>query len=909
MKHVTLFSQLAEYQTFMGGGDSLKPNVSYVREDGKVYATGDVSEDFSGAVVYARYNITDDMSKTGLFNMSNVKALKVDGEVMEFEPEVEMSGELTVLGENISFDMENETYTVPDEYLFDNTKLSSLVVRPANGDISAYNAICLSISMGGMNYPMPLMFEEAEGMGIVVDYENNMIDLYPLLEMLSMYYPGNTSVCMLSVGENYETFVFGDTLVSFSGIFGGMPAVFDFESAGEHELEVLLKDEESLDGMFTNNSEVNYGLVEVVIPDTVKYLHEYCFAYDNNLFKVTIPESVESVGSYCFAYCSSLTDVSFLGENVKSICSYAFNYCENLTTITLPDSIETLEYGAFRDCCQLNSVKLPNGISALNSQTFYGCLVLDNVVIPDSVTVIDETCFYDCWGLKNITLSKSLNKIGYLSFKNCSGITSITLPESLTSIDSYAFDSCVNLKEIYALPSTAPSIDNISFYRVPETGVLYYPYGSDYNSWKRGSLLNWEFVADFTATLCTSLTITANNVKWNETTTTIQYTATVNGVNCLGNTITGVVITGTTVSEVFEENQSDKTFERVVTFEFMGVTATTNISQSGNLKHLGFTAINNCQFTFTKNGDGDDIRYSTDYGVTWTALPNGESTPQIKSGETIFWVSSITPSDEGIGYFSSTSKFKAHGNVMSLLYGDNFKEETSLEGKDYVFKNLFNNCSYLIDASTLILPATTLATRCYDSMFYNCVNLTTAPELPATTLAEYCYLYMFQRCWSLTTAPELPATTLAEKCYCNMFTDCKSLTTSPELPATTLANDCYYSMFAGCSGLTTAPELPATTLADGCYLYMFKDCTNLTTAPELPSTTLAERCYWYMFDNCTSLNRITMLATDISASNCLNGWVNGVASTGTFVKHPDMDSLPTGIHGIPEGWTVEDYQG
>ena len=82
MKHVTLFSQLAEYQTFMGVGDGLKPNVSYVREDSKVYSTGAASEDFSGAVVYARYNITEDMSKNGLFSTSNVKTLKVDGEVI-----------------------------------------------------------------------------------------------------------------------------------------------------------------------------------------------------------------------------------------------------------------------------------------------------------------------------------------------------------------------------------------------------------------------------------------------------------------------------------------------------------------------------------------------------------------------------------------------------------------------------------------------------------------------------------------------------------------------------------------------------------------------------------------------------------------------------------------------------------
>ena len=107
------------------------------------------------------------MSKMGLFNTSNVKAMKVDGEVLEFEPEVEMSDEITVLGENISFDMESGAYTVPDEYLFDNSKLRSLVVRPVNGNVSDYNAVCLSISMSGMNYPMPLMFEEADDMGIV----------------------------------------------------------------------------------------------------------------------------------------------------------------------------------------------------------------------------------------------------------------------------------------------------------------------------------------------------------------------------------------------------------------------------------------------------------------------------------------------------------------------------------------------------------------------------------------------------------------------------------------------------------------------------------------------------------------------------------------------------------------------
>lgn len=124
------------------------------------------------------------------------------------------------------------------------------------------------------------------------------------------------------------------------------------------------------------------------------------------------------------------------------------------------------------------------------------------------------------------------------------------------------------------------------------------------------------------------------------------------------------------------------------------------------------------------------------------------------------------------------------------------------------------------------------------------------------------------------------------------------------LPATTLADDCYHSMFADCTSLTTAPELPATTLADDCYSEMFNNCTSLTTAPELPAATLKLYCYHSMFAGCTKLNYIKMLATDISASSCLYNWVNGVASSGTFVKNPAMTTLPTGSSGIPSGWTV-----
>lgn len=116
-------------------------------------------------------------------------------------------------------------------------------------------------------------------------------------------------------------------------------------------------------------------------------------------------------------------------------------------------------------------------------------------------------------------------------------------------------------------------------------------------------------------------------------------------------------------------------------------------------------------------------------------------------------------------------------------------------------------------------------------------------------------------------------------------------------------------MLDGCTSLTTAPELPATTLASNCYTYMFYGCTSLTTAPDLPATTLTNYCYYYMFDGCTSLNYIKAMFTTAPSGSSPNyyttNWVNGVASTGTFVKNSAATWDVTGVNGIPTGWTVE----
>ena len=299
-------------------------------------------------------------------------------------------------------------------------------------------------------------------------------------------------------------------------------------------------------------------------------------------------------------------------------------------------------------------------------------------------------------------------------------------------------------------------------------------------------------------------------------------------------------------------------------------------------EYLTFVAKEDGTFQLSTNA----VSYSLDNGLTWTNLSSNTASPTVTAGNKIMWKAQLTPTNnDGIGTFSSTAEFDVQGNVMSLLYGDNYKGQTNLTGKNYAFRKLFYGNTKLKDVSKMSLPATTLSSNCYRATFSGCTNLISAPELPATTLTEYCYNNMFYNCTSLTKAPELPATTLAQWCYESMFYGCTSLTKAPELPATTLVNRCYGNMFYGCTSLVNAPELPAATLAEYCYYNMFYGCTSLIKAPELSATTLAENCYSQMFRDCTSLVNAPELPATILVRHCYNIMFSGCTS---LTKAPEL---------------------
>ena len=244
--------------------------------------------------------------------------------------------------------------------------------------------------------------------------------------------------------------------------------------------------------------------------------------------------------------------------------------------------------------------------------------------------------------------------------------------------------------------------------------------------------------------------------------------------------------------------------------------------------------------------------YSID-GSEWVSLAAGTSTPAINAGQIISFKANnpTVNSLYGIGTFTISKQCNLKGNCMSMLAYDDADSMTTV--KDYGFYKLFQSCTNIINVEKGFLPATKIGRNSYSQMFDGCSNLITAPVLSAISVGIYCCSQMFRNCSSLVTPP-------------------------PELPALSTGQYCYSFMFYGCSKIEEAPLLPATKLRDGCYSSMFYGCSNLAY--------------------------IKMLAPDISASECLDSWVNGVALSGTFVKNKKATWNVIGTSGVPEGWDV-----
>ncbi len=117
-----------------------------------------------------------------------------------------------------------------------------------------------------------------------------------------------------------------------------------------------------------------------------------------------------------------------------------------LTSVTIPDSVTTIEDNAFRGDV-LTSVTIPASVTSIGTYAFYNN-ALTSVTIPDSLTAISNNAFRGN-ALTSVTLPDSVTAIGNNSFASNS-LTSVTIPDSVTAIGNGAFATNALTSVIFA---------------------------------------------------------------------------------------------------------------------------------------------------------------------------------------------------------------------------------------------------------------------------------------------------------------------------------------------------------------------------------------------------------------------------------------------------------------------------
>ena len=176
---------------------------------------------------------------------------------------------------------------------------------------------------------------------------------------------------------------------------------------------------------------------------------------------VTMGNSVTSIESYAFRDCSGLTSVT-ISNSVTSIGSYAFSGCRGLTSVTIGSSVTSIGLGAFYNCKGLTSVTIPDSVTSIGNAAFRGCSLLTGVYITDlakwcGISFGDEKAnplyyaheLYLNNGLvTELNIPEGVTSIGSYAFYGCTGLTSVTIPDSVTSIGWGAFYNCMGLTSI-----------------------------------------------------------------------------------------------------------------------------------------------------------------------------------------------------------------------------------------------------------------------------------------------------------------------------------------------------------------------------------------------------------------------------------------------------------------------------
>lgn len=243
------------------------------------------------------------------------------------------------------------------------------------------------------------------------------------------------------------------------------------------------------DSAFATYDNFSYSVLEeVTLPRNLKYIGAGAFENCYFLTSIDIPESVTKIGNGAFYGCDNLKNISVksdidignkaFGDRYNLIPAisktyedsqsdffvwngWVFEYNGNsqnpaipsgtvgiyddvfaysgITSVTIPEGVKYINYGAFQQCTTLKNIKLPNSLVRINASAFKECTSLSTLSLGEGLKTIDSEVFKGCVGLKTVALPSKLETLEYEAFEDCSNLENVTFPNTLTTADESAF--------------------------------------------------------------------------------------------------------------------------------------------------------------------------------------------------------------------------------------------------------------------------------------------------------------------------------------------------------------------------------------------------------------------------------------------------------------------------------------
>ena len=163
---------------------------------------------------------------------------------------------------------------------------------------------------------------------------------------------------------------------------------------------------------------------------------------------ITLPDSITSIDEQAFTYYPALKSIKVASGN---------NFFHSTGNCLIETASRTMIVG-----CYSSVIPSDGSVTSIGNSAFSGCTSLKSISIPDSVTSIGESAFYSCYDLASVTFGNNLESIGEWAFARCKSLKSISIPDSVTSIGGGAFSGCTSLKSL-SIPDSVTSIGYDAF--------------------------------------------------------------------------------------------------------------------------------------------------------------------------------------------------------------------------------------------------------------------------------------------------------------------------------------------------------------------------------------------------------------------------------------------------------------